>query len=58
MYSGKKAREMSGVPYGTAKTLSPRTMASIPYDVFIQSTSYNRKLKPGTRFLYEVDMAA
>lgn len=59
MYSGKKAREMIGVPEGTAKTLSPRTMgAAIPYDIFIQSTSYNRKLKPGTRFLYEVDMAA
>lgn len=59
MYSGKKAREMIGVPYGTAKTLSPRTMTTtVPYDIFIQSTSYNRKLKPGTRFLYEVDMAA
>lgn len=58
MYTGKRAREMIGVPYGTMKTLSPRTMDSIPYDVFIQSTSYTRKLKPGTRFLYEVDMAA
>jgi hypothetical protein len=25
------------------------------YFFFIQSTSYNRKLIPGTRFLYEVD---
>lgn len=58
MYSGAKARDMIGVPLGTKKTLSPRTMDSIPYDVFIQSTSFTRKLKPGTRFLYEVDMAA
>lgn len=59
MYSGKRAREMIGVPIDVSKTLSPRTMkTSVPYDIFIQSTSYNRKLKPGTRFLYEVDMAA
>lgn len=57
MYSGAKARDMIGVPLGTMKTLSPRTMDAIPYDVFIQSTSFTRKLKPGTRFLYEVDMA-
>jgi hypothetical protein len=58
MYSGAKARDMLGVPLGTMKTLSPRTMKAIPYDIFIQSTSYNRKLKADTKFLYEVDLAA
>lgn len=60
MYSGAKAREMMGVPLGQHKTISPRTMPNaLPnYDVFIQSTSYTRKLKPNTRFLYEVDMAS
>jgi hypothetical protein len=57
MYSGAKARDMIGVPMGTTKTISPRTMpTSVPYDIFIQSTSYNRKLKPGSRFMYEVDL--
>lgn len=57
MYSGKKARELIGVPFGVSKTMSPRTMkTNVPYDIFIQSTSYTRKLKPGTKFLYEVDM--
>lgn len=58
MFSGTHARELLGIPYGVKKTISPRTANAVPYDVFIQSTSYNRKLKPGTRFLYEVDMDA
>lgn len=56
MFSGEKARELLGIPYGTKKTISPRTANAVPYDVFIQSNSYNRKLKPGSHFLYEVDM--
>lgn len=58
MFSGDKARELLGIPIGAKITISPRTAKAVPYDVFVQSTSYNRKLKPGTRFLYEVDMAA
>lgn len=58
MYTGLKARELLGIPIGVEKTISPRTANAVPYDVFIQSTSYNRKLKPNTKFLYEVDMAA
>lgn len=52
MWSGASAREMIGVPYGERGRVRP---AALPYDVFIQSTSWNRKLKSGTRFLYETD---
>ena len=55
MYTGARAREMIGIPYGVRGNVSP---SNLPYDVFVQSTSYNRKLMPNTRFLYEVDMAA
>lgn len=55
MYTGAKAREMIGIPYGVRGNVSPN---GLPYDVFVQSTSYNRKLMPNTRFLYEVDLAA
>lgn len=51
MYSGEKAREMIGVPYGQRDTVRPVQLAQ--YDVFIQSTSNNRVLMPNTRFLYE-----
>lgn len=58
MYSGRRAREMIGVPMGTHKTISPRTIpVPVPYIIYIQSTSYTRKLKPNTKFLYEVDMS-
>lgn len=52
MFSGDEAREIIGIPYGVRGKVSP---LDIGYDVFIQSTSYNRKLVGGTRFLYEVD---
>lgn len=60
MYSGNKARDMVGLPIGSTKTLSPKTMKLDPkdWDVFVQSTSYNRKLKPNSQFLYEVDLTA
>lgn len=52
LYTGAKARLMMGLPFGERGRLSPR---SIPegYNAFIQSTSWNRKLISGTRFLYE-----
>lgn len=55
MYTGAKARDMIGIPYGVRGNVSP---SNLPYEVYVQSTSYNRKLMPNTRFLYEVDMAA
>ncbi|MBI4434021.1 VWA domain-containing protein [Candidatus Uhrbacteria bacterium] len=52
MYSGDEARRMIGVPPGTRGRLKPTAIAQ--YMVFVQSTSYNRKLIGGTQFLYEV----
>jgi hypothetical protein len=52
MFSGERAREMLGLPFGIRGHVSP---GSLEYDVFIQSTSANRKLVAGTKFLYEVE---
>lgn len=53
MYTGDKAREMIGLRPGERATIRPTYLDK--YDVFVQSTSVNRKLKPGTMFLYELD---
>lgn len=56
MFSGKRARKMIGLPYGERGKVSPRKISGLEgYTAFIQSTSYNRKLLGGTKFLYEVD---
>lgn len=47
------AREFSGIEAGKVGKQSPKD--SDKYLVFIQSTSYNRKLIKGQKFLYEVD---
>ncbi|MBI5733134.1 VWA domain-containing protein [Candidatus Jorgensenbacteria bacterium] len=54
MYSGKTARKMIGLSEG--KTARIRPAALEDFDVFVQSTSVNRKLIGGTQFLYEVDL--
>lgn len=51
MLSGKPARDMIGVPFGTRGTARPNP--KLEYTVFVQSTSANRKLIGGTKFLYE-----
>jgi hypothetical protein len=52
MFTGHAAREMLNLPDGQDIRLSPTQLDK--YTVFVQSTSANRKLKAGTRFLYEV----
>jgi hypothetical protein len=54
MFSGAKARDMIGAPRGMAVMIRPGEVALREYDVFIQSTSVNRRLQGGTKFLYEV----
>jgi len=50
IYSGVNARQMLGLPYhGTVKVVPGNHGA---YDIFIQSTSVNRKLVKGTQVLY------
>lgn len=54
MYTGDEARRMIGLPYGSRGKVYPSTLLGLGYTVFIQSTSSNRKLFEGSRFLYEV----
>jgi len=51
MWTGPEARDIIGVPWGSRGRLRPGSLPK--YDVFIQSTSWNRKLKGNTDFLYE-----
>jgi hypothetical protein len=53
MYSGRKARDMLGLPEGESARIRPTSLEK--YAVFVQSTSVNRRLVGGTRFLYEVE---
>ncbi len=55
LFTGKHARELLGLPDDGTVTISPKSAKLKDYSVFIQSTSPNRKLLGGTRFLYEVD---
>lgn len=55
LFSGEKAREIAGIPIGVTASVKPGEGALADYTCFIQSTSYNRKLLAGTRFLYEVE---
>lgn len=55
MFTGEKARAMIGLRPGERAKVKPAHLAE--YHVFVQSTSYNRKLVVGTNFLYEVNLA-
>ncbi|OGZ05011.1 MAG: hypothetical protein A2845_01900 [Candidatus Lloydbacteria bacterium RIFCSPHIGHO2_01_FULL_49_22] len=55
MYTGETARSMIGLGVGVSAKVKPVYLAE--FDVFVQSTSYNRGLVAGTQFLYEVDMS-
>ncbi len=52
LFAGNQARVMLGLPIGENARIRPTQLEE--YRVFVQSTSYNRKLIGGTRFLYEV----
>ncbi len=52
LFAGNQARVMVGLPFDEEARLRPAHLEE--YRVFVQSTSYNRKLMGGTRFLYEV----
>lgn len=50
IYTGQSARDLLGLPHYGAITLAPHKLGD--YDVFVQSTSVNRKLVGGTLLLY------
>jgi len=59
IFTGGPVRELLGlrpqtISGGVTERLSSHSTL-FDYDVFIQSTSYNRELLPGTLFMYEVD---
>jgi hypothetical protein len=51
MFTGAEARNFIGLPFGERGRIRPKLFDD--YEVFIQSTSSNRKLMPKTKFLYE-----
>jgi hypothetical protein len=57
MFSGDKAREILGIPVDRTTKVGPSDFTG-KYRGFVQSTSVNRKLLGGTKFLYEVDELA
>jgi hypothetical protein len=50
VYSGQSARDLLGLPFSGTIKLSPGDHGN--YDIYIQSTSVNRKLIAGTNVLY------
>jgi hypothetical protein len=53
LFEGNKAKALIGMKPGVTDRLAPTALDK--YAVFVQSTSNNRKLMGGTRFLYEVE---
>lgn len=53
LFAGDCVRGMLGLPDNTKVRIKPTHLDQ--YIVFVQSTSYNRKLVGNTRFLYEVE---
>jgi hypothetical protein len=53
LYEGAYARELLKIPKDEDVVISPGDCED--FDVFIQSTSWNRGLERGTKFLYEVE---
>ena len=51
MFTGAEARNFIGLPFGERGKIKPKLFDD--YEVFIQSTSPNRKLIAGYKFLYE-----
>lgn len=50
VYSGLEARGILGLPFNGTVKIAPGNHGQ--YDIFIQSTSVNRKLVPGTQVMY------
>jgi hypothetical protein len=55
IFQGNEARRLAGIPVGGGNVQCyPSREFKTRYRAFIQSTSYNRKLLGGTKFLYEI----
>jgi hypothetical protein len=54
MFTGAEARNFIGLPFGERGRIRPKLFDD--YEVYIQSTSSNRKLISGYKFLYENEL--
>ncbi|MDD4389732.1 MAG: VWA domain-containing protein [Eubacteriales bacterium] len=52
IYSGDDARGLIGLPTGKCGTVKMKPEGTGIYEVYVQSTSTNRVLTPGTKFIY------
>jgi uncharacterized protein YegL len=52
LYGGDQARQLIGCPMNTSFKIKPGNLAN--YEIYIKSTSVNRKLVPNTKVLYFV----
>jgi len=55
VYGGAQARDLIGLPQGVNATVEPGNHAN--YDVYVQSTSVNRKLVRGTKVLFDTTLS-
>lgn len=55
IYGGQEARDLIGLPKGSNATVEPGNHAN--YDIYVQSTSINRKLVRGTKVLFDTTLA-
>ncbi len=56
MFTGREARNIVGLPQSGETSFTPvRKSWANQYRVFVQSTSFTRKLIGGTMFMYEID---
>lgn len=55
VYAGVEARNLIGLPQGSNATVEPGNHAN--YDIYVQSTSVNRKLVRGTKVLFDTSLS-
>jgi len=51
-YAGPKARQLLGLPSDGDVTIEPKNLGD--FIIYVQSAAENRKLLPGTLFLYDL----
>lgn len=55
VYGGDQARQLIGLPQGLNATVEPGNHGN--YDIYVQSTSINRKLVRGTKVLFDTNLS-
>lgn len=55
VYGGQEARDLIGLPAGVNANVEPGNHAN--YDIYVQSTSVNRKLVRGTKVMFDTSLS-